>query len=296
MNRYPVYIVSKGRWENPLTAKFFIEDGVDFKIAVEPQEYDNYCQALGSKYVLKLPFSNLGLGSYPARNYCWEDSIKNGFDRHWLFDDNIRHVKRLHKGKRIRCNSKIALQSIEDFTDRYENLYISGMDYQYFVVNHYHKPFTQNVHAYSAMLIKSNMPYRWRLKYNEDVDLCLQVLNDGYCTALFKAFNVDKVSTTAGMKGGNQTELYNNNDNQKFWIKTKMLADLWPEYVEIKYKFKRPHHHVNWRKHFKQNLIRRADIDWDSISKKKYDIKLKQVAPIKSKTLSKFYEDAKKLT
>ena len=28
MNKYPVYIVSKGRWENPMTAKFFLKDGV----------------------------------------------------------------------------------------------------------------------------------------------------------------------------------------------------------------------------------------------------------------------------
>ena len=27
---YPVYIVSKGRWENPITAKCFLQDGVDF--------------------------------------------------------------------------------------------------------------------------------------------------------------------------------------------------------------------------------------------------------------------------
>ena len=58
MTKYPIYIVSKGRWENPMTAKFFIEDGVNFKILVEPQEYDNYCNSIGKEYVVKLPFSN----------------------------------------------------------------------------------------------------------------------------------------------------------------------------------------------------------------------------------------------
>ena len=82
MSKYPVYIVSKGRWENPITANSFKEDGLKFKVLVEPQEYDNYCDSLGSEYIIKLPFSDLGLGSYPARNYGWEDSIKNGFDRH----------------------------------------------------------------------------------------------------------------------------------------------------------------------------------------------------------------------
>ena len=79
--KYPIYIVSKGRWENPLTARYFIQDGItDFNIVVEPQEYDNYCKAVGANRVLKTDFSNLGLGSYPARNFAWEHSIKNGFE------------------------------------------------------------------------------------------------------------------------------------------------------------------------------------------------------------------------
>jgi len=43
---------------------------------VEPQEYDNYCSTIPKKYIHKLPFSNLGVGSYPARNYAWEHSNK----------------------------------------------------------------------------------------------------------------------------------------------------------------------------------------------------------------------------
>jgi len=264
MNKYPVYIISKGRWKTPLTARFFKKDGVDFKIVVEPQEYENYCKAIGKKYVIKLPFSNLGLGSYPARNFCWEHSIKEGHERHWLFDDNIHMVRRLYKGKRIPCNSKVGLKVIEDFTDRYINIAISGFNYTMFVLNETPKPFYYNVHVYSAMLIKNDLKYRWRMKYNEDVDLCLQVLNDKYCTVSFNAFMVDKVSTTHGMKGGNQDLLYNNNDTEKFWIKSQSLKEVWPKYVDVVWKFNRPHHSVNWKKHFKHPLIRRTDIDWEA--------------------------------
>jgi len=34
--RHPVYVISKGRYENCLTAKFFVEDGVPFRVVVEP--------------------------------------------------------------------------------------------------------------------------------------------------------------------------------------------------------------------------------------------------------------------
>ena len=63
--KYPIYIVSKGRWKNPITAKAFLSDNIPFKILVEPQEYERYCDNIGAEYIEKLPFANLGLGSYP---------------------------------------------------------------------------------------------------------------------------------------------------------------------------------------------------------------------------------------
>lgn len=274
MSKYPIYIVSKGRAKTPYTANWFKRDKIDFKIVVEPQEYDEYCESIGKEYVLKLPFSNLGLGSYPARNFCWEHSIRLGAERHWVFDDNIRQMRRLHKGKRIPCDAKIAIAALEDFTDRYTNVGLSGFEYTYFLMNTYNKPFKYNVHVYSAILIKNNMPYRWRLKYNEDVDLCLQVLHNNLCTVSFTTFCIEKISTVAKLKGGNQDELYKGNDPSKKYLKSKSLEEIWPQYVKTVLKYDRPHHSVVWHKHFKHPLIRRTDIDWDAIQNKKYEIKL----------------------
>jgi len=292
--KYPVYIVSKGRWENPLTANMFIKFGIDFKILVEPQEYDNYCKSLGAKYVLALPFSNLGVGSYPARNFAWEDSIKNGHKKHWTFDDNIRGFYRLNKGYKIKCDGLKSIQSLEEFTDRYSNVGISAFNYQYFVGSFSRKPFYVNTHAYSAMLMRNDMPFRWRLKYNEDVDLCLQVLDSGLCTILFCALTIDKVSTVVKMKGGNQDELYKNNDHDKKILKARSLEEIWPQYAETKIRFGRPHHFVDWKKHFKHKLKRRTDIDWDEIENKKSDkFKLKAVKEIQSRKLKKLYKNDK---
>lgn len=251
--------MSKGRYDKKLslTANFLIKDNVDFKIAVEPQEYDLYCNNVGEDKVLELPFSNLGLGSFPSRNYCWEDSIKNGFKKHWLFDDNIRCISRLNKGLRTKCNSLFALENIENFIDRYENVAIGGMNYRYFVTKETKKPYVINAHVYSGMLIQNNIPFRWRLKYNEDVDLCLQVLHHGYfSTVLFNAFLIDKTSTAVKMKGGNQDELYKNNAYEKKVLKAKSLESVWPQYAKTVMRFNRPHHFVDWKRHFQQPLIR----------------------------------------
>jgi hypothetical protein len=60
--KYPVYVISKGRFKGNLTAKFLIEDKVDFKLVVEPQEAEEYKSRYGEHRVLVLPFSNLGQG------------------------------------------------------------------------------------------------------------------------------------------------------------------------------------------------------------------------------------------
>jgi len=266
-SKYPIFIVSKGRWDTSLTAKMFIDSSIDFKVLVEPQEYDKYASALNEKYILELPFSNLGLGSFPARNHAWKLSIEKGYDRHWLFDDNIRNIKRLNNGNRINCDPLAGLSVIEEFTDRYINIGISAFDYEMFVVPKTKKPFSLNSHCYSAMLIKNDMPYRWRLKYNEDVDLCLQVLHNGLCTVLFKAVFCYKVSTTAKMKGGNQDELYKGNSTEKKILKARSLEEMWPQYVKTVMRFDRPHHFVDWKKHFKQKLIRKPNLNFDKIEK-----------------------------
>lgn len=255
--KYPIYIVSKGRYENPLTANFLKKDNIPFKIAVEPQEYDNYCNTIGKEYVEKLPFSNLGVGSYPARNWCWENSIKLGFKKHFLFDDNIRGFWRLNKGKREKTKETIlALKTLQDFTERYNNIAISGFNYVYFATKETKNPFTINTHVYSGMLIDNFIKARWRLKYNEDVDLCLQVLDKGLCTVLLNVFLIDKVSTVAKMKGGNQTELYLNNNEKKKILKARSLEEIWPQYVKTVIRFNRPHHSVAWNKFFKHPLLK----------------------------------------
>lgn len=256
--KYPLYIISKGRYDKPLTANFLKKAEIPFLIAVEPQEYDAYCNSLGKEYVLKLPFANLGLGSYPARNYCWEHAVLNGHKKHFLFDDNIICFSRLNNGKRTKTEPLVALKTLEDFTDRFKNVAISGYNYRYFVTKTTKKPFTINTHVYSGMLINNNIKYRWRMKYNEDVDLCLQALDDNWCTILLNAFLIDKVSTVVKMKGGNQDELYKNNDDKKKALKSRSLEQIWPQYVKVVYRFGRPHHQISWNKHFKQPLLKEA--------------------------------------
>lgn len=244
---YPIYIISKGRYEKTLSADIFEKAGLNYFVAVEPQEYDLYVKKLGEKRILKLPFSNLGLGSYPARNYCWEHAKNLGHKYHWLFDDNIQYFSKWINGKRKRIDTiGEALMYVEHFVIK-NKITIGGFEEPNFVVKPPKKAFKINCHVYSAMLIKNDIPFRWRLKYNEDVDLCLQVLHNGGSTASCIYYMADKVSTAAKMKGGNQTELYKGNAPEKNLLKAKMLEAVWPQYAKTVIRFNRHHHLVDWK-------------------------------------------------
>lgn len=247
-NNYPIYIISKGRFEKTLTADNLNKSNLDFLIAVEPQEANEYIKKLGKEKVLILPFSNLGLGSFPARNFCWEHSKNNGHKYHWLFDDNILFWMKWINGKRIKIeNITSAINYVENFTIK-NKIDICGFEEPNFVVKPPKKPFKNNCHVYSAMLIKNELPYRWRLKYNEDVDLCLQVLHNGGTTASCVYYMANKVSTADKMKGGNQTELYKGNAPIKNLLKAKMLESVWPQYAKTVIRFNRHHHFIDWKK------------------------------------------------
>lgn len=255
-HKYPVYIISKGRAFNPLTANNLEQAGINYLIAVEPQEKQEYIAALSEKRILELPFSNLGFGSYPARNFCWEHSKKLGYKYHWLFDDNILFWMKWVNGKRIKWQDiNSALIFVEKFADK-NNIDIAGFDEPNMVRVVPKRPFRINCHVYSALLIKNNLPYRWRLKYNEDVDLCLQVLHNHGITADCVYYMANKVSTADKMRGGNQTELYKGNIPEKNLLKAKTIQEQWPQYVKIVIRFGRHHHLINWKQFQKQVTIK----------------------------------------
>lgn len=283
MPRYPIYIPSKGRSDWSLTANFLERDGVPFRLVVEPQEMGVYVDAFGKDKVLELPWDDPG-SVIPARNWIWEHAKAEGHERHWQLDDNIRNVRRWFRGKRIVANAGFGLAIAEDFTERYTNVAISGLNYTMFAVNSFQKAFTLNCHVYSCSLILNSLPNRFRGRYNEDTDICLQVLSDGWCTILFNAFLAEKMPTMK-MPGGNTEELQYFNDGRARMARS--LERVWPGVVETKRRFCRPQHVVNsaWKK-FDTQLIRKPDAVTDATEPNEHGMKLKQKKrEIKSSTL-----------
>ncbi len=253
---YPVYIVSKGRWKNRLTSKELESLGVPYHIVVEPQEYDQYAAVIDPAKVLVLPFSNLGEGSTPARNWIWNHATSKGAKRHWIMDDNIENFHRMNRNEKPRVTSGTIFKIAEEFVDRYENVPLAGFNYYSFCkTTDAVPPLVFNTRVYSCLLIQNDMPFRWRLKYNEDVDLSLRVLKAGYCTVQFNAFLAGKV-TTQRMKGGNTDELYAGGT----LLKSQQLVAYHPDVASVVWRFNRWHHHVDYRPFKENKLIRRQGL------------------------------------
>jgi hypothetical protein len=286
---YPVYIPSKARYDRCYTAGFLAADNVPFTLVVEPQEAAQYAARYGADRLLILPWSGDDAtrqafcqerriengGLIAVRNYIKEHSIAAGHARHWQLDDNIMSIMRW-RAQRLHCAAGPALSAVEDFCDRYENIAIAGMNYKSFIPEHKPwPPFYLNCRVYSCSLIDNSISQRWRIAYNDDTDICLQVLAAGMCTVLFNAFLINKIKTMQ-VKGGNTTELYQGDG------RLKMSRSL-----------ERPQHKIrnSWRL-FDTPLRLRAGVELAALEPNEYGLALQQVKEIKSAALRRLLEES----
>lgn len=250
--KYPVFVISKGRARTRLTSRALEQLGIEYSIVIEPQEYDEYASVIDAKRILTLPFSNLGQGSIPARNWVWDYAVSIGSLRHWILDDNIDGFASLNKNIKAKVTDINPLIGAEEITDKYENVALSGLNYRFFAnAKSVIPPLYINTRIYSCILINHDLPYRWRGRYNEDTDLSIRALKDGWCTILLNSMLINKAGTMT-MKGGNTDELYKDDGRLKM---AESLRDQHPDIVKITEKWGRFQHHVDYSG-FKKNKLK----------------------------------------
>ena len=279
--QFPLYIPSKGRHEYMVTSKALSKMGVRHYVVAEPQEVDAYRKAaeglLCEIVELDLSFKenyelcdSLGLskstGPGPARNFAWEHSKTLGFDWHWVMDDNLQYFARMTRNERIKTNSPAMWRAMEDFVLRYKNVGMAGPNYSMFAFGASKlPPFITNTRIYSCNLIRNDLIYRWRGRYNEDTILSLDMLKAGWCTIQFNAFLQGKMGTQV-LKGGNTDEFYHAEgkvqQGQKYadtgtLAKSQMLVDVHPDVSKLVQKFSRWHHAVDYSPFKNQKLIKK---------------------------------------
>lgn len=267
--QFPIYIPSKGRHDSRLTVKTLDGLGVPYRVIVEAHQFDDYARVIPVERLLVLDrkfqdeyetCDDLGdtksKGPGAARNFAWAHSIAEGHAWHWVMDDNIRGFYRLNRNLKIPVASGVIFRAMEDFCLRYKNIAMAGPNYHFFAKRKQKlPPFVANTRIYSCNLIRNDVPFRWRGRYNEDTDLSLQMLKAGWCTVQFNAFLQGKMQTQA-LKGGNTADFYAKEGTK---AKSLMQVKLHPDVSTFVHKFGRFHHHVDYRPFAANKLVRKDD-------------------------------------
>ena len=133
---------------------------------------------------------------------------------------------------------------VEEFSVRYKNIGMSGLQYQGFCKRRVRNAaIVFNTRIYSCNLIRNDTPFRWRGRYNEDTDLSLRMLKAGYCTAQFQTVLQEKKATQRDA-GGNTDEFY---ATEGTLAKSQMQVRLHPDVSRLTRRFNRWHHYVDYR-------------------------------------------------
>jgi hypothetical protein len=255
-----------------MTSKALTAMGVHHFVIAEPQEVAAYREASRKLAVTVLELDmefkrsynlcdEFGLskstGPGPARNFAWAHSLAAGHTHHWVMDDNIAYFCRYNRNTKIKLKTPAFWRSMEDFVLRYSNVAMSGPNYEFFAPSRYKIPaFITNTRIYSCNLIRNDLPFRWRGRYNEDTILSLDMLKAGWCTIQFNAF-LQKKTATQQVAGGNTAEFYAKEGTAP---KSAMLKKIHPDATTLVFKFNRHHHHIDYKR-FKQQLLRRPDAE-----------------------------------
>ena len=262
----PIYVVSRGRSDRCITSRELTRRGLPHFVVVEADEADLYRSSLAQvATVLVLdpafqrayePCDDLAdsksLGPGPARNFAWEHALALGAAWHWVMDDNIDGFYRLNRNLKVPADGSV-LAAMEAFADRYENVSMAGPAYHGFTHQREQRPpVFLNTRIYSCNLIRNDLPYRWRGRYNEDTDLSLRMLKDGWVTVQFNAF-LQRKRATQQMKGGNTEAFYTKEGTLP---KSEMLAQLHPDVARVIQRWGRWHHFVDYRGFTQQPRLR----------------------------------------
>ena len=283
--RHPVYIPTKGRHQFMITSRVLTGLGVPHFLVVEPQQVDDYRAAVArfnlAATVLELDLDfksryetcdDLGAtkstGPGPARNFAWEHSKAAGNEMHWVIDDNIERFFRLNNNLKVPVGDGTIFFAMEEFANRYSNLAMCGPNYFAFASRKTKmQPFCINTRIYSCNLIRNDVRFRWRGRYNEDTILSLDLLKAGWCTVQFNAFLQEKMETQR-LPGGNTSEFYLAEGKRKkghkysdtgTLAKSQMLCRVHADVSKMVFRFGRWHHHVDYSRFKSRALIRKPN-------------------------------------
>tara|TARA_R100001443_G_scaffold17872_1_gene28497 strand:+ start:12109 stop:12900 length:792 start_codon:yes stop_codon:yes gene_type:complete len=224
-NKHTIYIPSKGRADNCITANELIKDNLNFKIVIEPNDLYNYSKIFNLSNLIVLDKNNMGIAY--SRQFIKEYSIYNKEKYHWQMDDDLIFYKRINN-KNKKYSVKENIIEIEKYIKKYKNIGIAGMRNMVFAFSIKNK-ISINSQCVSSFLINNKTKAKFRPDIIEDTDYNMQVLTEKYCTLIFNRLLFSNPPVSKNF-GGNTENHYN-----KIEFLQKNLMKMWPKCFDIKY-------------------------------------------------------------
>lgn len=271
MNRFPIYIPTKGRPERQMTADNLLGLGITPTLVVCEDELDVYKRAQPDCQVIAFPPSYVDeyertpeLDPHPttgaAHNFIWDHARAAGYSHHWAIDDNIHHFHyrdqrgRVHQPRELPEGHRAdPFRWHEELALRYRNLagFSLGLGHTFGS-----KPFTLNTRLYCSVLWRNDLDQsgiRWRRGLNDDTIVSLDILKTRYwCTAESHMLLGYKMPTSrTGRLDGGMTDFYAAGG---FIRKSAEAVRVHPDCVRTVVRYGRVHHRIDYSQ-FTQQLI-----------------------------------------
>jgi len=228
-NKYTIYVPSKGR-PSTTTATVLSKIGLDYKLVIEPQDYDSYCKVHSPDKIVVLDKNDGGLRY--ARKFIKRYSRAAGEEKHWELDDDVEKFFIRPKGstKNVVTDPLLCMSIVEYCMDMFSNVALSGIcSYAYAFSKNY--AVQKNRHVYQCVLFDNSVSVEDDCACAiEDWDHTLRVLEAGYCTLAFHHI-MQQCTPTMKLPGGATTTVYAG-DNRK--LAYEAFSKLWPGRFAVK--------------------------------------------------------------
>ncbi len=222
---FPVYVPSMGRPRNK-TCDGLMRDGVEFIIAVEPDEADQYAANYGAERLLVMKKKRAGEAF--ARNSIKFHALRARAKFHFQIDDDISSFRiGTVRGKSEKVKFGFALELLESEAMKVPNLGVASGTTAAFPYGGQGSLLNNKIQ--SALLVNTVMPISFRhvpIFGPLDLDLALQCLHAKMRTLLCTQVRYyGPVQTGMTMQGGCAFTPQTRNDSYR------RLAAAWPQYI-----------------------------------------------------------------
>lgn len=241
----PICIASKGRAGKSKTIERLIEEGVAFKVFVEPQEAEAYRAAYPADRceIYILPENNRGIGY--VRQWVLEHSRAGSAEWYWTLDDDIQQTYHVIGGRCIKLSLSECLHQAEAIILQHE-VALGALEYQQYAWSA-KRPVKFNSYCDVAVLVNLErtryINYRAHLNGKEDRDFVLQALATGQ-----RSMRTCWLAFSAPKNGTNEGGLY---DAYKAGIEaecSRRMVEAWPGVCTLNTKADgRPDVKIDWK-------------------------------------------------